>query len=186
VDEVMTKKESCKINGLKGAASVFIDLTGKQLGLWTVVRLHSRGTIVLPVKWLCRCACGTERVVTKKSLAVSRSCGCVKMGLRKRPYESLYNTFEAQRKHDSNISYEDFVEFTKESGCHYCNFPIRWAKYNTNKNGNAYNLDRKNNSLGYSVENCVVCCGRCNEAKSNHFTYAEWVQIGELIKSWHI
>lgn len=32
----------------------------------------------------------------------------------------------------------------------------------------------KDNSLGYSVSNCVVCCHRCNDAKSNGYSYEQW------------
>lgn len=52
-----------------------------------------------------------------------------------------------------------------------------------NNKGCAYYLDRKDSFEGYSVENCVVCCSRCNQAKSNFFTYEQWVEIGKVIKS---
>lgn len=76
------------------------------------------------------------------------------------------------------------MEFTTNKNCHYCGADIFWAEYNTNTNGSNYNLDRKDNAIGYSKENCVACCGRCNESKSNHFTYEQFVQIGDLIRSW--
>ena len=34
-----------------------------------------------------------------------------------------------------------------------------------------YNLDRKDNSIGYSKNNCVVCCSTCNYIKGDKFTY---------------
>lgn len=99
MDEVRAK------NGLKGAAKVFVDLTGKTLGNWTVLHLHSKGTARIPVRWLCRCVCGKERTVISGSLLTGRSkgCSCVRRGLRLRSYESLYNIFCKQKKHPLNF-----------------------------------------------------------------------------------
>ena len=41
---------------------------------------------------------------------------------------------------------------TEEEKCHYCGAELR-----------GYNLDRKDNTKGYSKENCVVCCGQGGE-----------------------
>lgn len=54
-----------------------IDLTGQTLGRWTVLA---------PVKdrpylrWLCRCECGAEKIVTAQVLRLgkSQSCGCLR------------------------------------------------------------------------------------------------------------
>lgn len=49
-----------------------IDLTGREFGRWRVLRYDGGG------RWLCRCACGTERAVRGQHLssAGSESCGC--------------------------------------------------------------------------------------------------------------
>jgi hypothetical protein len=54
----------------------FIDRTGQRFGRWVVVSRapnHLHGA-----QWLCRCDCGTERVVAASRLARGRSqsCGC--------------------------------------------------------------------------------------------------------------
>lgn len=55
---------------------------------------------------------------------------------------------------------------------------INWAKHSTDAGteheNNGYHLDRKNTNNPYSLENCVVCCNRCNYGKSNMFSYDEW------------
>lgn len=56
----------------------FQDLSGKFFGRWTVLRRHhdgKRGS----ARWLCRCDCGTERVVDGYSLrsGLSTSCRCL-------------------------------------------------------------------------------------------------------------
>ena len=57
------------------------DLTGKRFGRWTVIAPHServRYGKTAYALWLCRCDCGTERVMLVSGLCSgnSRSCGC--------------------------------------------------------------------------------------------------------------
>lgn len=49
-----------------------IDLTGHRFGRWTVLRYDGGA------RWLCRCACGTERSVLGQKLrdGTSKSCRC--------------------------------------------------------------------------------------------------------------
>ncbi|MCR8978718.1 hypothetical protein [Brevibacillus laterosporus] len=60
---------------------VFIDLTGKRFGRWTVIRKSlSIGNGTKPsVHWECLCDCGEKREVMGSSLrsGVSQSCGCL-------------------------------------------------------------------------------------------------------------
>lgn len=169
-----------------------IDLTGRTFGDWEVLYFDSRcGSVTNRDNlWWCRCVCGTTRAVSGRNLrnGGSLGCGCTKKGLRLRPFEALYNClWSVSRKlgRSTDITYDEFLGFVDIKHCHYCDDQITWSEFCVNKNGNHYNLDRKDNSLGYTTDNCVVCCTRCNRAKSNHFTYEEWVKIGALIRSWH-
>jgi hypothetical protein len=66
------------------------DLTGRTFGRWAVLerapRVPKQGEA-----WRCRCACGTERVITAATLlhGRSRSCGCVTREIlrEKRPWQ---------------------------------------------------------------------------------------------------
>jgi len=61
------------------------DLAGRQFGGWTVLaRAEQKGS----AKWLCRCRCGTQRVVAAKNLlaGTSASCGC---GAKERFYSDI-------------------------------------------------------------------------------------------------
>lgn len=108
---------------------------------------------------------------------------------RTRPYETLYLHLcrQAVKRGKSNsLTYEQFLEFTEIKNCHYCDAPLVWTlvqrEYST-KTFWGYNLDRKENSLGYSKENCVASCSRCNKSRMGYFTYEEWVKIGKVIKA---
>lgn len=54
-----------------------IDLTGRVFSRWTVLHRYKD---VLPVRWICRCECGTEKSVYGKELRTggSKSCGCLR------------------------------------------------------------------------------------------------------------
>jgi hypothetical protein len=138
--------------------------------------------------WMCKCICGKEFIKLYSNITRGKNMGCDECyrsfaQIKLRPFESRYNSLISVNKERNNVNltYEEYIEFTKIKNCHYCNVPMNWHPYHMT----GYYLDRKDNSLGYSVDNCVVCCARCNEAKSDHFTYDEWKQIGNLIRSWN-
>lgn len=167
----------------------FIDRVGQVFGYWTVIaRDRNHITTSHSIAWLCRCRCGNEKTILGNNLLAGKNTGCgCNHWAQKRPFEALYNELKRNAAKDGRevtLTYEEFVEFAGSSDCGYCGAPIIWAKKHLFKNGNAYNLDRKDNSKGYSKANCVACCGRCNRAKSNHFSYEEWKEIGQLIRTW--
>jgi hypothetical protein len=166
------------------------DLSGQKFGRLIPLRVVSRK----PIIWECQCDCGViceiraaHFVPSKLGLHV-RSCGCLRAETagnrtRKRPYEWLYNIVKSRKKW-VNLTYEEFLEFTQVQECHYCSAPVFWRKTSSGANRTScYNLDCKNNSLGYTKANVVVCCTRCNAGKSDKFTYEEWVEIGKVLRS---
>lgn len=135
--------------------------------------------------WNCTCDCGKKVTVTGNALIEgnTQSCGCYKRDLtserhRRRPHEATYNALMARGHRPCRLTYEDFLEFTKVGNCHYCDDVIPWQP----RYSSAYFLDRKDNDIEYTVENCVVCCKRCNWTKSNRFSYKEWIEMGKTIK----
>lgn len=56
--------------------SDFIDLTGKTFGRWTVISFAGKNKHGQNL-WLCKCECGTERVVRGGGKIFSKSCGCL-------------------------------------------------------------------------------------------------------------
>jgi len=155
--------------------------------------------------WLCLCECGNLTTVRQSDIksGCSTSCGCRKkdtdkergrqLGLKnigrpnvhkKRPYEVLYNRLlkgAEKRKYKVEMTYEQYLEFV-EKDCHYCDAKLTWVKHSTHKAALAHCIDRKDNSLGYTKENCVACCPRCNWGKSNSFTYEEWIVMTAALK----
>lgn len=56
-----------------------VDISGMTFGRWSVLRPADRSGRTRSARWLCRCCCGTERVVSGTSLrgGHSKSCGCL-------------------------------------------------------------------------------------------------------------
>lgn len=62
------------------------------------------------------------------------------------------------------LTLEQFTALV-QGNCHYC----------TRKT--ACGIDRRDNSKGYSLENCVPCCRRCNDAKhtTSESDFTDWL-----------
>lgn len=145
-------------------------------------------------KWLCKCDCGNESIYVTNQLkkGSTKSCGClskdrlIQMNTRNcQPFEWIYNNMvrcSKQNKHDMLLSFEEFLQFTKQTQCHYCGDSIQWKERNSKKTPNGcYFLDRKDNSKGYIQNNCVVCCTLCNLTRHTRFTYDEMIILGKTI-----
>jgi hypothetical protein len=161
------------------------NLIGKTFGRLTVT--HGVNEVGRR-RWACRCECGKRTEVTSNNLKGGKvvSCGCALKGCnRKAPFLWLYNRLLSDpRKFEKSITFEQFLEFTREPNCFYCDDTVVWSPFSRNKQkGGAYNLDRKDSSTGYTKDNLVVCCTRCNRAKGDWFTFDEFVRLGKVIQT---
>lgn len=142
------------------------DLTGRTFGELTVLKEDGRNSSG-NVAWLCKCSCGRKkRVGGSHLLRDTKSCGHL---IYKEPYRWLYNYMKwiaKRKKVPVDLTYEEFITFTKIDKCHYCGDKIVWNPHSNNrKTLFRYNLDRISNEDGYSVKNCVVACPTCNRLK---------------------
>jgi hypothetical protein len=65
------------------------------------------------------------------------------------------------------LSLEEFLTLTKQN-CYYCGAPPGNIQKSDHNNGDfVYNgIDRTDNDLGYTTDNCLPCCKPCNYMKS--------------------
>lgn len=152
-------------------------------------------------KYLCECDCGKSFITRKNNLInkITRSCGCLlSETIKNRAYSSshkeeglagLLRVYRAYKKSAEKRTYpftltlEQFKILTK-SNCFYCGMaPSTLATTGNSFSNYTYNgVDRKNNKLGYELENCVTCCKTCNLAKHTK-TFDEFMEwINQLIK----
>lgn len=132
-------------------------------------------------RWLCRCVCGKETTVATGNLTGGQvvSCGCALKGCNsKRPLEWVYNKLVGEgnkRGYTVCLTYEEYFDMSRLTECHYCGATLHWGLTG------GHNIDRKDNAIGYSKNNCVVCCGVCNKTKGDLFTYEQFVKLGAVI-----
>lgn len=152
------------------------DLTNKVFGEWTAIKYAGN------CKWLCRCKCGVEKVVSTSNLTLGlstkcRSCGPLKAwGHNRLPkgtaaLNDLINRYVASAKVRGlvwGLSREEALSLFI-CDCNYCGISPNsvWPKRRTDLNGSfMYNgIDRRDNTKGYILENCIPCCGKCNYMK---------------------
>lgn len=81
------------------------------------------------------------------------------------------------------ISMEDFSMWwsSQPQVCIYCSIPIERLAIidKAKKLSKRLSIDRKNNDIGYTIENIALCCMMCNFIKSNLFTFDEMLEIGD-------
>jgi predicted GIY-YIG superfamily endonuclease len=102
--------------GCGGSPANFDDLTGKQFGLWNVIkrvddRVCADGQHT--ICWLCKCECGTEKIVTSDSLkwTNSKDCGCKRKERFRQTFKNIRNN---TAKYDLTSDYG--------KGCTYDNY----------------------------------------------------------------
>lgn len=170
-----------------------IDMIGQKFGRWTVIKRNLPNNKWGESNWLCRCECGTEKIIPGSNLrdGTTKSCGCLKrelLGNRRRLALGLanmrmlignYKWNAKERDQSFTLTEEQFKKLTQQD-CHYCG-----AKPNNviNQEGNfgeyIYNgLDRIDSNKGYVMDNVVPCCKICNSAKSNLTLqeYKSWIK----------
>ncbi len=143
-----------------------MDIIGKKYRMLTVI--EKAELFILPSGQknsavLCRCECGKEKVCRKLHLIRNKitSCGCVKVykgELRKsgdnRAIRKLWRSlkYRCGKKYiDRHIYYDRGISVCKEWASNYHAFE-KWCF--ENGYSKELQIDRKDNDLGYSPENC--------------------------------
>ena len=148
--------------------------------------------------WLMKCKCGTEKEVLLKNYknGKSKSCGCYNREITTgRPsshrkafgesdFQFLFNVYKRGarvRNFEFSITREEFRTLTS-SYCYFCGIKPKQKtgriKYLPTHGEYIYNgIDRKDNALGYTIENCLPCCKICNYAKHklSFEEFEEWL-----------
>lgn len=134
------------------------------------------------IVWKFRCDCG--KVIDTRGWLVTtgrtKSCGCYNAERTRETHalsfgEASFNTiirdykYRCKRKHtEFSLDKEDFRKLIT-GNCFYCGKEPNQKRDNPNYLGEfIYNgIDRLDNTKGYTIENCVTCCRKCNTMKGN-------------------
>ncbi|MCK5615717.1 hypothetical protein KAR91_78365, partial [Candidatus Pacearchaeota archaeon] len=155
-----------------------VDLTGKKFGKLLARRSLTEKHYSGAYLWECLCDCGNIKHVSTTALNSGgvKSCGCIGRGGRLEIGEAAFNNLYAKvqksaRKRGLECTLTETQYRKMISGsCLYCGDPPYQIASCPSWHGDyIYNgLDRVDNHKGYTMSNCVPCCGVCNSMKSDH------------------
>lgn len=159
----------------------FQNLLGQKIGRLTVVE-YSGKTKKGASTWKCLCTCGNVKILKTEVLnkGTSKSCGCLAIellkirsithGLKNSVEYSIWNSMKSRCLNKKHKNYKDYGE----RGITICDewinsFETFYADMG-NRPDNSYSLERVNNSLGYTKENCIwtTAKSQCRNRRSNH------------------
>lgn len=166
-----------------------INMAGQKFNRLTVIKEAERDKTYKgdsSRRWLCRCECGKELIVSRRSLlhGRSKSCGCLRIELnrkqakeRRLPGKSAaekrlfrrYLTSAKSRNLEITLTLSDVIEITKQN-CYYCNQEPNQVTKTIRNNDIEHilihnGIDRIDSSKGYTLNNCYPCCLICNQMK---------------------
>lgn len=180
-------------------------MVGRRFGKLTVLRRgenNSRGE----VRWVCRCDCGKETLVTTANLNTgnSKSCGCTRGVLKhggaiNSHVERLYHVWLDMKKRCNNHNAREYsryggrgISVCEEWASDYDAFR-RWSLsngYNQDAEFGECTIDRIDNNKGYSPDNCrwanMTQQGR--NKSNNHFLHidGEYITISQASERYGI
>jgi len=144
-------------------------------------RSHSRAIV-----WLWQCDCGNqiEREAALVKSGNTHSCGCYRRDLLSKgegeaAFNRLYSSYMSGAK-ERRLEFcltKDAVRVLTSLCCFYCGAEPQGV-YRASGGNYLYNgIDRLDNTVGYTVDNCVPCCTTCNFAKGHMSldAFSEWL-----------
>ena len=137
--------------------------------------------------WECKCDCGKTftcrenkllnrrgcqsctNKITQRDVALKKKNGIEHIGLKNRLLKD-YKSGAVKRGKQFELTFEQFINIV-EQDCYYCGakpvvhqYEIQYMQ--TKLKPWAHNgIDRIDSNKGYTIDNCVPCCSKCNYAK---------------------
>jgi len=113
-----------------------------------------------------------------------REPGCKRAGIvvkptkryvyQKKPQDPVYTRYMTCRNRSGKrgLGFDLTIGFVKEliqKPCHYCYATV------------PVELDRKDNEMGYTMDNVVPACRKCNMVKNHHLSYEQMIKVAEVL-----
>ena len=143
-----------------------VDVVGKKFGRYLVIAKSNKRTKAMKQMVFCKCDCGIEKEVIVGNLrnGLSKSCGCLKSERTSEPMKKhglSKNTMYMRYRQMIKRCYDEASKEYKNYGNRGIKVCERWLESIENYIDDMGNppfkdasIDRVNNNLGYSKENC--------------------------------
>lgn len=90
-----------------------------------------------------------------------------------RRYKVLKDSARRKGGLEFDITLSEYEKLVEPHSCYYCKGPL-------NKTG--HNLDRLDNTRGYTKDNVVPCCSKCNTLKGERFQPEQTLLLVDFIQ----
>jgi len=152
---------------------------GKKFGRVTVLSMFNKKNHTYAE---CICECGNKKDIRIDALrsGKTKSCGCFNAEVRKRKTQSKYESHKnliyhyykksaKERCLEFSITRDELIDIITND-CFYCgDSPTLQTTPYKRKEANGFIIangaDRIDNSKGYTIDNIVPCCSKCNKIK---------------------
>lgn len=176
-----------------------IDLAGQRFGRLTVI--EQADSLKGRIAWLCKCDCGNTKIATTQTLrrGLTKSCGCLRKEVSAQKAtkhnmcdSKLYDCYNNMKRRCYDKHCDHYKWYGGEGkkicdewiGNHGFENFSQWALSHGYEDG--LQIDRKDNLLGYSPDNCrwVTAKVNCRNKRNNHYvtinnetkTLVEWCE----------
>lgn len=170
----------------------WIDYSGVKQGQLTVIRPVFRSYKQGKQQkwyWQCQCSCGRITYTDPHALSMQTKHYC-QVCARQKVIEQTrlpgnlavwHRVFKDTRNNAKKRGYQvqlDFQTFKQiaQRNCYYCGCQPKLGSYGIARNG----VDRLDNTIGYTKDNCVPCCGMCNIMKRDHTQQAFLLKVHQI------
>lgn len=133
--------------------------------------------------WTVKCTqCG--KITTKRGsyLRSSKKCVCHRKQHPETDFKQILTRYQSNaitRSLSFDLTFDQLKTLVLQN-CHYCGAAPNMTISRNYKQGllKFNGIDRKINSIGYTIDNCVPCCKRCNISKYNmdYNEFLEWIK----------
>ena len=159
------------LNGKSKCCGCFDNLIGKTFGKWFVLKRESNNKNKNP-RWLCRCECGTEKIIVGSALknGKSKSCRDCSMFGENHPKWNP-NLTDEERELNKLRSYPEYIQWRKEVfirdsyTCQVCN------KHGGTLNAHHIESYTTNPELRTALSNGITLCEECHKNFHHQYGY---------------
>jgi hypothetical protein len=167
-----------------GSGKPYTERIGEKHNMLTIIKITGKeySGHRTKIRCLVKCDCGKEKDVRIEGVVNGQqySCGCTRKKNENSAQRKMFNNYKngaISRGYSFDLTEEQFVSIST-SNCHYCGIEPSNVQIIYGDTFVLNGIDRKDNNIGYAVDNCLPCCSICNRAKSDmpYDDFVAWIR----------